>query len=185
MKVRSSILAAGVAVGLVAGAAIGAVAQDDEMSAPAAAYATGTIGWPPAEIVRPEVVDLANGNDELGLMLIDIPVEFSDSRISGMLTIHGNGTTREFDDGRAWIESRTHRIENDAGAWSGSGYLVRGFSDELGDLFDQETMVLQGEGAYDGYIAYVFSNAFDEASPVRALILQADELPVPDPVAAE
>ena len=180
MKGSRTILTAAIAVGVMVGSSMGVTAQDEEPGTASAAYATGTIGWPPAEIVEPKVEQVPGGNDERGLMLIDLPVEFSDPRLSGMLTISGNGTTREFEDGRAWIESRTHRIVNDDGAWAGSGYLVRATSDELGIGIDQESMLLVGEGGYEGLIAYVFLDAPPEGeSKWEALILKAEQPPLP------
>ena len=179
-----TILIAAFALGLMAVSTVGVIAQDETSGAPPATYATGTMSWPPAEIVPPDVVQVSGGNDERGLQLIDLPITFTDPRLSGLLTIHGNGTTRELADGRAWIESRTYRIVNDEGAWAGSGRLVRGFSDELGDLFDQESMMLVGEDAYEGLIAYVFIDGFDLGTPMKALIFEAESPPVPDAVAA-
>ena len=186
MKRPAMILATALAVGLVAGATAGVAAQDDEPGAESVTFATGSLGWPPAEIVPPEVVPVPGGNDESGLMLIDIPVEFSDPRLSGLLTVWGNGTTRDFDDGRAWIESRSNRIVNDGGAWAGPGVLVRAFSDELGVGVGQESMLLTGEGGYAGLIAYLFLDAPPEGEAMwQALILPADAPPMPDPVATE
>lgn len=183
---RSRFIILALVIGSMAGSTVVAAAHgDDDHEAAAATYATGTLTWPPAEIVRPDVTDLPDGNDERGLQLLDLPVEFTDPRLSGLLTVFGNGATREFADGRAWIESRTHRIVNDDGAWAGSGQLVRAFSDELGDLFDQESMFLVGEGAYEDLIAYVFVDGFDADAPLKALILEADQPPLPEPVGAE
>lgn len=173
-----------IAVGLVVGSSVGVLAQDEQSGAASAVYATGTIGWPPAEIVEPEVERVPGGNDERGLMLVDLPVEFSDARLSGRLTVSGNGATRELAEGRAWIESRTHRIVNDGGAWAGSGYLVRTSSDE--PAIDQESMLLVGEGGYEGLIAYVFLDAPPEGeSKWEALILEAEQPPLPEPVTVE
>ena len=186
VKGSRTVFTMAISIGLIAGSAAAVAAQDEEAEAPPAAYATGTIGWPPAELVEPDVELVPDGNEERGLMLIDLPVEFTDPRLSGMLTVSANGTTREFPDGRAWIESRTYRIVNDGGAWNGSGRLVRGFSEALGDqLFDEETMLLTGDGAYDGYIAFISVDALDDQAPVEALILAAEQPPLPEPVAVE
>ncbi len=180
-----TIPAAAVALGLMIGLSVSAMAQDEELAAPAA-YATGAIGWPPAELIRPEVQEVPGGTDELGLQLIDLPVDFSDPRLSGVLTISGNGTTRDLADGRAWIESRTHRIVNEDGAWAGSGYLVRATSDELGLGVDQQSMLLVGKGGYDGLIAYVYLDAPDEGPGTwQARILEAEQPPLPDHVPVE
>jgi hypothetical protein len=180
----TTILIGAIAVGLVAGLSVGVVAQDDEPGQASAVYATGTVGWPPAEIVEPETEQVPGGNDERGLMLVDLPVQFSDPRLSGLLTIAGNGTTRELTDGRAWIESRTFRIVNDGGEWAGSGYLVRTSSDE--PAIDEQSMLLVGEDAYEGYVAYVFLDAApDGAEEWEALILEAEQPPLPDPVATQ
>ena len=176
----SRIITTAIAIGLIAGSSLATIAQDE--AEPTATYATGSMSWPPAEIVPPEVEESAGGNDERGLQLIDLAVEFDDPRLSGQLTTHGNGTTRLLADGRAWIESRAHRLVNEDGAWAGSGTLVRALGDETGLEVDREEMLLTGEGAYEGLIAYIYADPDDGAAPLKALILEASPPPAPDPV---
>ena len=181
MRGSRTILAAGIATGLLVTSSVGVLAQD-EAETPTATYATGSASWPPAEVVPPEVTAFTGGNDERGFQVVDLAVEFDDPRLTGRLTTNGNGATRLFDDGRAWIESRTHRLENDLGAWVGSGNLVRAFGDETGLHIDREWMLLHGEGDYAGFIAYIYSDPDDPAGPLKALILEAEAPPFPDPV---
>ena len=132
--------------------------------------------------VAPEVVELDGGYDEHGFQIIDLEVEFDDPRLSGQLTSHGNGTTRLLADGRAWIESRTHRLVTADGAWAGSGTLVRAFDDTSGLHVDREEMLLRGEGAHEGLIAFIYADPDDATAPLKALVLEADPPPIPDPV---
>ena len=102
-----------------------------------------------------------------------------------MLTISSNGAGRDYTGGHARLEPRTYRIDNDGGAWAGSGERVLALSvDQLRPLINHESMVLFGEGGYEGLVAYVFIELANEAPELEAVILDVEMAPLPDPIEA-
>ncbi len=184
MKTTRTALISAIAIGLLAGSAVGVAAQDEETEAPPVAYTTGTSGSP-ADFVAPTEELLPGGSQMSGLGLIDIPLEFTDARLSGLLTVSANGAAQDFVDGFAGLESRTYRIVNDDGAWAGSGDYILAGDSEAAHFIEQESMVLTGEGAYAGLIAYVFIEFTSEGPQLEAVILEVERAPLPEPVAVE
>jgi hypothetical protein len=177
-------LIAVVAVGLVAASAVGAAAQDPESSTRSVAYTTGFAGSP-VSFVEPTEESVPGGRQMRGLGYIDIPVNFSDARLAGLMSISANGAGQDFADGFANLESRTYRITNDDGAWTGSGdYIVAGGSEPPG-FIEQESVVLTGDGAYDGLVAYLFIEFTSGNPELEAVILEVERAPYPEPVAVE
>lgn len=159
------------------------VAQEPEPEESRVAYAVGIAGNPP-ETIGPTELDTPDGELQFrGLQLIDIPVRFSDPRLSGRLTISSNGAGESFVDGFARIEPRTYRIENDGGSWSGAGERILAVSAaQPRPLINHESMVLFGDGDYDGLIAYVFIELANAAPELEAVILGVDMAPLPERV---
>jgi hypothetical protein len=149
------------------------------------AYATGTSGEI-GETVQPSQQRAPDGHRQWrGLRFIDIPVEFSDPRLSGLLTIWSNGAGQDFPDGFANLEPRTYRIVNDEGAWAGSGERMLAVRvGESRPLINHESMVLFGERAYEGLVAYVFIELANDEPELEAVILDIEMAPLPGPVAA-
>jgi hypothetical protein len=177
-------LVAAITIGLLAGSAIGVAAQGEESEAPRVAYTTGTSGRP-ADIVEPIEESVPLGRQMSGFRLIDIPVEFSDARLSGLMTLSANGAGQDFADGYASLESRTYRIVNDDGAWAGSGdYIVAGVSDSS-PFIVQESMVLTGEDAYEGLVAFVFIDQNSGQPILEAVIVEGERAPFPEAVSVE
>jgi len=185
MKIKSTLIAA-TGIGLLVGSMVGVAAQDEESDVRSVAYATGTAGDPQA-VVEPTLRRTSDGQLQIrGLRLDDIPVRFTDSRLSGLLTISSNGAGRDFEDGHARLEPRTYRIDNDGGAWTGSGERILASSaDQPRPLINHESMVLFGEGGYEGLVAYVFIELADEEPELEAVILDVEMAPSPDPIAAK
>ena len=105
------------------------------------------------------------------------------------LFISANGVRQDFVDGFASLELRTYRIVNDDGAWAGPGeFIIAQESDSGPALMRQSSMVLTGEGAYDGLVAYVLFHATDEdptTTVMEGVILAVDLPPAPEPIPAE
>lgn len=157
-------------------------ASDEGSTVP---YARGVAGSP-ATTVDPTQRQTSTGELQLrGLQLRDIPVRFTDPRLSGTLTIWSNGTGRVFTDGHARIEPRTYRIDNGDGAWAGTGERVLAVSvRQPRPLLNHESMVLLGEGAYEGLVAYVFIELANAVPELQAVVLDVELAPTPAPVAA-
>jgi hypothetical protein len=184
MRMKSTLVAA-TCIGLLVGSMVGVAAQDEESGGQSVAYAIGSAGDPQA-VVEPTQQRTSDGQLQLrGLRLDDIPVRFTDSRLSGLLTISSNGAGRDFAGGHARLEPRTYRIDNDGGAWTGNGERVLALSvSQPRPLINHESMVLYGGGGYEGLVAYVFIELANDEPELEAVILDVEMAPLPDPIAA-
>jgi hypothetical protein len=159
----------------------GVAAQEADQEAPAMVYATGSEVGQPADMVDGTVEDAPDGSRQLRGVRFSIPVEFTDPRLSGDLFVWSNGAEQETTDGFARLDTRTHRLVNDDGAWTGSGLRVVALGEEPEPLLNHGSMLLVGEGAYEGFIAFVLGEVTEEGPGYRAVILKTDM--VPEPVA--
>lgn len=185
MKTTSVRIAATV-IGLIVGSMIGVAAQDEDPEVQSVPYATGIAGQPRSAIDPTQRVTPDGELQIRGLQLGDIPVQLSDPRLSGRLTISSNGAGRNFPDGHARIEPRTYRIDNNGGGWSGAGERVLAFSvRQPTPLINHESMILQGEGGYAGLVAYVFIELAGATPELQAVVLQVEMAPLPDPIEVE
>jgi hypothetical protein len=184
MKMRS-LLIAGIAIGALVGSAGAVTAQDEPSEVRSVVYSTGTAGDVP-ETIQPTQLQAPDGHFQLrGLQLLDIPVRFTDPRLSGLLTISSNGAGRNFSDGHARLEPRTYRIDNRAGSWTGEGERILALSlDQAAPLINHESMVLFGDRAYVGLVAYVFIELANGPPELEAVVLEVEMAPLPEPVAA-
>jgi hypothetical protein len=160
-----------VAIAMLAGTSIGAAAQDGAEDPTAPAYFTGTSGEP-AQVVEGEVTETETGNSMTGFQFLGIPFEATDPRISGTLDIAANGSGQGVPEGFARLESRTYRIVNDAGSWSGTGSNLFALQRDE-PAIDVETFLLSGEGAYEGLSAYIVIDFMGEPL-VRGVILSQE-----------
>ena len=185
MKTRSTFIIA-IIGGLLIGSVGNLAAQDGPPVPGTVAYATGTAGEI-GETVQPRQLRTVDGQRQWrGLRFGDIPVRFSDPRLSGLLTISGNGAGQDFRDGFANLEPRTYRIVAGDGAWAGSGERILAVrSGERRPLINHESMVLAGEGAYDGLVAYVFIELANARPELEAVILDIEVAPPPEPVSVD
>jgi hypothetical protein len=157
-------------------------AQDATQLEPEVAYATGTLDGDLAGSVPPQEEFPAEGLREMrGWSLVGIPIKLDDPRVSGQLTFVANGSGQEFQNGGANIERRTYRLENEDGAWTGSGNAVSA-GNEDGPLMDLETAILIGEGDYEGLTAFLYSEGSEQGRDFRAVVVAVDAPPTPDPV---
>jgi len=183
MKSRSMLIA-GIVLGVLAGSTAAVIAQDEPSEVRSVVYSTGTAGDVP-ETIQGTQLQAPDGHFQLrGIELIDIPVRFTDPRLSGLLTISSNGAGRNFTDGHARLEPRTYRIDNPAGSWTGEGERILALSlDQPGPLINHESMVLFGDRAYAGLVAYVFIELANAAPELEAVVLQVEMAPLPEPIA--
>ena len=135
-------------------------------------------------VVLTVVVPAASG-EELGqmrgLVVYGAPVEASDPRLSGLYNyvINGNGQklgTPDF----ALVESRSWRMENDGGAWTGTTTWVEvGPGTEGPPAMAAEAGILIGEGGYEGLIAIIHGD-YGEGNQGEAVILEVPVPPIPE-----
>ena len=138
------------ALGLLAGSAVGVAAQDesDEALAPALMSGKLTEGW---EVLSGDSALVDGAVRESGVVTTEVE-KMSDPRLNGTLTID---FTKQFFDVRrdTVLVWGTVLIENNEGAWEG---IHRGTSDLEADGAQVAYYELVGSGAYDGLSAIVF-----------------------------
>ena len=126
------------ALGLLAGSAVGVAAQEGG----GGAYVTGTIA-----VSGGECTEAAVWNE------CPLSLDASDSRLSGEGSVRNAGLPLPSDDVFIVLVTQSVRIANDEGAWTGGGRLYAVPSEEEARGVDEPTWILSGEGAYDGLTA--------------------------------
>jgi len=167
------------AIGLLAGSTVGVAAQDEavtDLGSPV--YFTWTAGEPASAI---EGTFDEDAGELRGAGAEGIPVEASDPRVSGLAYVLENGNREIGADTTAILESRSYRIVNDAGAWTGSSTFVQAGDPSVDGppTIVRETGVLIGEGAYEGLIAFMTGD-YREGSGGEGVIYGIAVPPVPD-----
>lgn len=161
-----------------------AATAEDTTSKAADFYSTGAIVGDLVGVVEPTEEQLADGVRQMrGLTLAGIPIEMSDPRVSGQLTFSANGSGQDFEHGGANIESRAYRLENDGGAWTGSGQFVNAGTED-GPLLSVDTAILTGEGDYEGLTAFLLSEGVETGRDFQIVVIGTEAPPAPDPVSA-
>ena len=157
------------AVGLLAGSAVGVAGQE----ATGPAYVTGTI------TVSGECTEADDW--------FECPIAISDSdpRLSGDGLLRNSDAAFPFDGGGGVIVivNQSLRVENADGAWTGGGLLFAlPGPDEAPFGADQPTWVLTGEDAYDGWTA-VLRPDFDGPAGAQfgGVIFEGDLQAAPPP----
>ena len=172
------------ALGLLAGSAVGVAAQDDEATTEPStpAIVTGNqlgIGEPVQEPVETEVDGVSQGR---GTVVVGDRFEADDPRLTGNVSQTVNGDLRTVGGTPAILISPSLRVENDEGAWSGQCDLLV-IADGAPDPF---SCLFNGEGGYDGLSAYlVFENPEQPPSPFKGLVFEGDLPPTPELPPAE
>jgi hypothetical protein len=161
-----------------------ALAQDTSADKAGDFYSTGAAVGEMAGVVEPTVETPTDGVRQMrGLSLVGIPIEMSDPRVSGQLTISANGSGGDFEHGFANIESRTYRLENDGGVWTGSGQAIESGTED-GPLLSLETAILAGADGYDGLTAFMFTEGVETGRDLQIVVIENEVPPAPEPVPA-
>jgi hypothetical protein len=158
------------AVGLLAGSAVGVAAQDEEAAADVTSF-TGT-GTP---------VDFFDG-EEGGTVAV-VSYESSDPRLTGEVTITGSHLADPDAAGFTMLSAQAYELTNDGGSWLGEGTGVA--STDLGIVRD--TFILVGQEGYEGLTAYVISEdpSLSGNLALSGLIFPSAMPEVPEPYVAE
>ena len=177
-RIRTTLTTA-IAIGLLAGSAVGVAAQDAEVAAPVEVTGTdveGACPGGPSEYAAPV-------RHNRGFVCTHTWT-MSDPRLDGTFTrawnldFYQDGTGLDF--GYA-----TGRLENDGGAWSGSGIQFWADSEEGYGPLSMETYTLKGEGGYEGMTVHLYSNFLDDGPPSpHGILFEAEAAPMPEPVQA-
>jgi hypothetical protein len=172
------------ALGLLAGSAVGVAAQDEEAAeASTPAYVTYEVTDDAMNVIDGDFDEMAG--EMRGLVFQGVPVEASDPRLSGLwyFAINGNGQNLGTGD-YGILESRSYRMENDGGAWSGTTTYADTIDPSTDAPAAFEAGILIGEGGYDGLIAYVQAD-YRDGQRGDAVILEVAVPPVPELPPAE
>jgi hypothetical protein len=168
------------AVGLLAGSAVGVVAQDEEAAAMAPSWFTmESVGDGPPEFSE---------DPATGLPMLTVEVEATDARASGALTVIED-FAHDKNDERYRVGGTSLRLVNDGGAWVGTSRFINGATtgpdgDDIAAGFSEYT----GEDGYEGLSMFTFFTAGPEtAGPAETVgfIVPTDMVPAmpPPPVA--
>ena len=169
------------AVGLLAGSAVGVVAQDEEAADGATSF-TGT-SRELTYLKEPPTVATPDGMD-VGTEWVILPRwNTSDPRLTGQPTATTNWVVDGNADGFTYVGAHTYELPNDGGSWLGSGTSLA--SSELGLTGNA---VLVGRDGYDGLTAYVIfgdSDNADGANDMSGTIIPIAMPEAPEPYADE
>jgi hypothetical protein len=157
------------AVALVAGAAVGTVAQDSDAAAPSA-----VLGW-----VLDETHVADGSSEEIDGVLQRRGPSYSyefrseDPRIAGRAVWTGNGDRYQAEP-MFEIQSTTWEIVNDGGRWFGPGRSIRGQG-----FGETNFMELTGEGDYEGLSAFLILDFGLGGGRFRGAIFPGEMPPTP------
>jgi len=167
------------AIGLLAGSAVGVAAQDEEAADGATSF-TGT-SIEKDYILDPPPVPTPDGMDVGTEWVILLSWKTSDARLTGEATATTNWVIDGSDDGFTYLGAHTYELSNDGGSWLGSGTTLS--SSELGSTGNA---VLVGRDGYDGLTALiVFDINEDGSSDMSGTIIPIAMPEAPEPYAAE
>ena len=168
---------AGTVILVLLGGLSGAVAGQDEGTLDPLAPATATI-----EITsRQEVSPGTMRSDDAGVVHIqgvhhEHVWEATDPRLSGTVTYRGNWMA--FPKVPMQVESATYEVVNEGGRWFGPATAQAGPS-----LGNNDTILLRGEGGYEGLMAYILIDGTTTDPPrIYAAIFPGEMPPVPEAV---
>jgi hypothetical protein len=161
--IRSTVLTA-IAIGLLAGSAVGVTAQEEDAAATVPVEpVTFTASLRPGNDVGSTTYTEVDGRTERRGTVWAPTLTVSDPRLEGDVRL---ASPEDQYPGGFTIRTNTWRIENDEGAWQGT----------MVDVGGGGTLVLAGEGAYEGlYVALDVTNPRD----MRGVIFPAPPPPVP------
>lgn len=117
-----------------------------------------------------------------GMVVFGIPIEASDRRASGLLAFAENSDNFFYgddDDYAIHTVTKSTRLANDGGAWSGAGTGARALGDD--DWRAAESTVLTGEGGYEGLTLIMLQYWDDDSQMQWGVIVPTDRMPpMPD-----
>jgi hypothetical protein len=174
------------AVGLLAGSAVGVAAQDEEAAAGPStpAKVTGTLNQEAGDLVQEPTETVVDGVLEVrGVIAEGDRFEMDDARLTGTVTVAVNvDVHKESDFVDVAAFSLALRLENEAGSWSGRGTGVNhgggGIPPE--EALSLDTWVLTGAGDYEGLSAYLLVDGTEDTATIEGVIIAGDMPPSPE-----
>jgi hypothetical protein len=171
------------ALGLVAGSALGVAAQDEEAAASAVSFTGSVRGGEGADI---ETTALPNGYMAMDGFTYRNTWESSDERLTGEVSgvnnfvVDPDGFRASATGGKPnIIQSLAIELTNDGGRWLGEG---RGFGSTDLDIV-KEMYTLVGQGGYEGLTAYVIVEVTQGPPTFSGIIFPTAMPEMPEPYA--
>lgn len=173
-------LASPVLVGLLVVSTVGVAAQDGEaVDPPTPAYVT----WERVgDVVTLDEGTIDHDGGELRGLFAQAEVDSSDPRLAGTIYVVMNTNWQETADGFGVLDSRSWRLVNDGGAWTGTTTYVEVAPTSPGMEFAmrRETGMLIGEGGYEGLVYFTTGDYLEGDGNGEGAIFQLSVPPVPD-----
>ena len=148
MRASRTITISIVALGLLAGSAVGVAAQDEEADA-SVTTVTGTTMWLNTVEESTETMTPDGISENVGGVNV-FRFEASDPRLTGDATVTSNWVLIEDAESFGSLNADTYELSNDGGSWHGesTGFGSPGFG-------AGRTIILVGQDGYDGLTAYL------------------------------
>jgi hypothetical protein len=175
------------AIGLLAGSAVGVAAQEEEAAAEPSTptKVAGTIGQEAVELVQQPTETVVDDVMEVrGGVIEGLRFEMDDPRLTGTVTqaFNQDRHIKESDSINIMPSTFGLRIENEAGSWSGqgTGFSHRGATIPEDEAFSLDTYLLTGAGAYEGLSAYLVVDPTEDPVTVEGAIFAGVMPPAPE-----
>jgi hypothetical protein len=183
------------AIGLLAGSAVGVAAQDEEAAAEPStpAKVAGTIEGG-GDVVQEPTETVVDGLLEVrDFVLVGDALEMDDPRMTGSISVTFNADVHKVSDfEEVVLQTVDMRIDNDDGSWTGQGTQLVHDGAEIAEeeAIDLGTLPMTGAGAYEGLSAYLFWDFSEDPPTVEGVIYEGElppfpELPAPETEAVE
>jgi hypothetical protein len=178
------------AIGLLAGSAIGVTAQDEEPAAEPGtpAKVEGTVGQG-GDVVQEPTETVVDGVLEVRDLVFggEWPLEMDDPRVTGSVTVAVNQDVHKVSDFVDVVSTAVNmRLENEAGSWSGQGTSIihAGGTIDQEEVTDLLTLILTGTGDYEGLTTYLIVDWTEDPPAVEGAIFAGEIPPFPELPAA-
>jgi len=166
-----------VAVGLLAGSAIGVTAQSGDVDPMAPAFVTGSIT--DGQTASTETQTAEEGFTRIEVVSGPDVWEASDSRLSGEVTYAGNWQRYPYP-ASMQVEAATYELVNEGGRWLGQATAIA-----TATISGWDAIVFTGEGGYEGLTAYVSIDWSTEPASFTGGIIQGEMPAFPEPAVIE
>ncbi len=182
IKARRSagLMTLAVVIGVLASPNAGTVAQSASPDPLAPAVVTGTLDIS-GLIEQPGTRTTTAGSlvtQLRGSGVTGITIDSSDDRLSGDLSIVFNEDEHKDQVDSVWFAAQhgVYQIRNGDGSWSGSMTgLSAGYDEQsIGPAVNMDSVMLQGEGAYEGLTAYLLVDWKDLPKSFHGVILPGE-----------
>ena len=180
------------AVGLLAGSAVGVAAQDDESTEPStpAIVTGGMVDWGEGSYEEETETEVDGVRQRRGLRFEGARFEMDDPRLTGDVSYEGIQHGRMDGETEVVLFATDWRIENEDGSWSSTCPSLQ-VMDPTADPSTADPLIYSclytGAGAYEGLSAYLVKELFagELPYPIKGLVFEGDLPPMPEMSSAE